>query len=174
MDYLGLSPSTKKGDILWQTPASSVLRYAEAQDLLITAGGVYQGKDGSKVRVNPTALLIAGDTLVGGGNDLLMTFDLRSGKKIGKDIRWFRRGCTDLRACPSMVTTRFRGNAAYIDLATRRITPLWNVRSGCNNNLIPGDGLLNVPNLTGGCECNYTPTSIALVPSHTLRSVGGK
>ena len=45
---------------------------------------------------------------------------------------------------------------------------------GCNNNLIPGDGLLNVPNLTGGCECNYTPTSITLVPSHALRSVGGK
>ena len=169
-----LALSARQGNILWQMPASSVLRYAEPQDLLIAAGGVYRGKDGSKVRNNATALLIAGDKLVGGGNDLLMTFDLHSGKKVGKDIRWYRRGCTDLRACPNMVTTRYRGNAAYIDLATRRITPLWNVRSGCNNNLIPGDGLLNVPNLTGGCECNYTPTSIALVPSHTLRSVGGE
>jgi outer membrane protein assembly factor BamB len=168
-----LALSAKQGNILWQIPASSVLRYADTQDLLIATGGVYRGKDGSKVRDNAAPFFIAGDKLVGGGGDQLITFDLDSGKKVGKDMKWNRRGCTDMRACPSMVTTRYRGNAAYIDLATRRITPLWNVRSACSNNLIPGDGLLNVPNLTGGCECNYTPTSIALVPSHTLRSIGG-
>jgi hypothetical protein len=51
-----------------------------------------------------------------------------------------------------------------VDLATRQLTPLWNVRSGCNNNLIPADGILNIPNLTSGYACNYTPTSLALAP----------
>ena len=60
-----------------------------------------------------------------------------------------------------MVTTRSGGNAAYIDLATSRVVPLGNVRSGCQNNLVPAEGLLNVPNVTGGCECNYLPASLA-------------
>ena len=68
-----------------------------------------------------------------------------------------------------MATTRFQGNAAYIDLTTRKITPLWNLRSGCNNNLVPANGLLNVTNLTGGCTCNYTPSSMSLAPMAAIK-----
>jgi hypothetical protein len=70
------------------------------------------------------------------------------------------------------VTTRFKGNAAYVDLETRNITSLWNIRSACNNNLYPANGILNVPNVTGGCECNYTPTSKAFAPLAVIDRVG--
>ena len=77
-----------------------------------------------------------------------------------------------LRASTHLVTTRYRANCAYIDLATQEITPLWNVRPGCNNNLFPANGILNIPNLTGGCECNYTPVSQAYVPRSVLENGG--
>ncbi len=108
-------------------------------------------KDGSKVRDSSTDLLIAGDKLVGGGNGRLVAYDIRTGSKVGKEINWCRSGCTDLRARPSIVRTHFGGNAAYINLATWWITPLWNV--------------------PGGCTCNYSPTSIAMVPTHTLWAI---
>ena len=63
-----------------------------------------------------------------------------------------------------VLTTRFMGNAAYIDLATGDITSIWNVRAACMNNLFPADGILNIPNLSGGCTCNYMPISQAFAP----------
>ncbi len=63
-----------------------------------------------------------------------------------------------------MVTTRFRANIACIDLESREISSMWNVRPACYNNLFPANGVLNAPCLTGGCTCNYTPASQAYVP----------
>ena len=70
---------------------------------------------------------------------------------------------------PYLVTTRYKGNAAYIDLDTKKFQPLWNLRAACSNNIFPANGVLNVPNLSGGCTCNYTPTSMALVPRAVLK-----
>jgi hypothetical protein len=67
-----------------------------------------------------------------------------------------------------LITTRFRGNAACIDLASLDIIPLGNVRAACSNNLFPADGVLNVPSLTGGCTCNYMPVSQAFVPAEVF------
>ena len=117
------------------------------------------------MRDNESLSPIVGGQLIAGTTDSFMVYDLLSGKQMGGELKWFRRGCTGLRASANLVTTRFRGNAAYVDLATREIAPLWNIRSGCNNNLFPADGVLNVPNVTGGCECNYTPASQAFVPA---------
>jgi hypothetical protein len=50
---------------------------------------------------------------------------------------------------PYLVTTRFNGNAAYVDLETRNITSLSKIRSVCNNNLFSANGILNVTDLTG-------------------------
>ena len=94
----------------------------------------------------------------------IAAYDLTSGAKSGKELAWVTRGCTPLRAGSNLLTTRFRGNAAYVDLATGRITSIWNVRAACSNNLFPANGILNVPNLSGGCTCNYMPISQALVP----------
>jgi hypothetical protein len=30
------------------------------------------------------------------------------------------------------------------------------------------NGVLNIPNITGGCECNYTPNSQAYVPTSVI------
>ena len=86
------------------------------------------------------------------------------GGKVGGEVKWHRRGCTILRTSPNLLTTRLRGNSAYVDLATQSITPLFGVRAACSNNLFPANGVLSVPNLMGGCTCNYTPTSMAFVP----------
>ena len=64
----------------------------------------------------------------------------------------------------------------WIDLDSHEITPLLSVRPGCglNNNLYPANGVLNVPNLTAGCTCNYTPISVACVPAVVVQRGGGK
>jgi hypothetical protein len=70
-------------------------------------------------------------------------------------------------------TTRYRANSAWIDLDSRQITPLLGVRPGCsvNNNLYPANGVLNMPNLTAGCTCNYAPVSVACVPADVVERV---
>jgi hypothetical protein len=106
--------------------------------------------------------------LISGGSEQVAILDPQTGARIGKELHWTRRGCTSLRASANLLTTRFMGNAAYIDLATGRITSIWNVRAACSNNLFVADGVLNVPNLSGGCTCNYLPVSQAFVPASVI------
>ena len=166
--------SLETGEKLWEIPDASELRLSEAQDLLLTVKAVYRAKDGSLLRESKTPFFIAGDLMVTTTADKLRTFSLLTGKQISDELTWYRRGCTGLRAGSHIATTRFQGNAAYVDLISRKVTPLWNIRSACNNNLVPANGILNVPNLTGGCECNYTPTSVAFVPATVFETPTSK
>jgi hypothetical protein len=84
-------------------------------------------------------------------------------------LEWWQRGCTVLRAGSNLLTTRYLGNAAYFDLASGRMTSISNVRAACSNNLFPADGVLNMPNLSGGCNCNYMPVSQGFVPSSAFK-----
>ncbi|MFP6902859.1 MAG: PQQ-binding-like beta-propeller repeat protein, partial [Verrucomicrobiia bacterium] len=168
------------GREVWQAPGGAELRYSEPHDLLITSTGIYKGKDGAVHRQAKLAdpkldkwnfksgSHIAGDSLLVGGSDNYKMYDLTSGAQQGKPLKWFRRGCTPLRTSPYLATTRYKGNAAYIDLDTQKFHPIWNLRAACSNNIFPANGVLNVPNLSGGCTCNYTPTSMALVPRAVL------
>ncbi|MFP6671941.1 MAG: PQQ-binding-like beta-propeller repeat protein [Pirellulaceae bacterium] len=165
----------------WQGAGGAELRYSETHDLLLTATAIYKGFDGSVHReaviADPTkdkwnyksSGYIAGDSLLIGGSDNFTMYQLTSGVQLTKKLTWFRRGCTPLRASPYMVTTRYQGNAAYIDLDTMKFQSIWNLRGACSNNIFPANGILNVPNLSGGCTCNYTPTSMALVPRQALQ-----
>jgi hypothetical protein len=174
------------GREVWQAPGGAELRYSESHDLLITGTGIYKGKDGAVHRQAKLAdpkldkwnfksgSHIAGDSLLVGGSDNYKMYDLTSGAQQGKPLKWFRRGCTPLRTSPYLATTRYKGNAAYIDLDTQKFQPIWNLRAACSNNLFPANGVLNVPNLSGGCTCNYTPTSMALVPRTALTPVKKK
>jgi len=101
--------------------------------------------------------------------DNFVMYELTSGDQLADKLKWNRRGCTLLRTSPHLATTRYRGNATYIDLDTREFHPIWNLRGACSNNIFPANGILNVPNLSGGCTCNYTPTSLALVPRAALQ-----
>jgi outer membrane protein assembly factor BamB len=168
------------GREVWTAPGGAELRYSASHDLLITGTGIYKGKDGVVHRqaklANPkldtwtfkSGTHIAGDNLLVGGSDNFALYNLTSGAQLGKPLKWFRRGCTPLRTSPHLVTTRYKGNAAYIDLDTNKFQPIWNLRAACSNNIFPANGVLNVPNLSGGCTCNYTPTSMALVPRAVL------
>jgi hypothetical protein len=98
-------------------------------------------------------------------------------KAVGEQTVWVQRGCTGLRSSAKMVTTLFRANVACIDLESREISSMWNVRPGCYNNLFPANlfpanGVLNAPCLTGGCTCNYTPASQAYVPVSVIERPG--
>ena len=174
------------GRPVWQAPGGAELRYSAPHDLLITGTGIYKGKDGAVHRQAQLAdpkldtwnfksgSHIAGDSLLVGGSDNYKMYDLTSGAQQGKPLKWFRRGCTPLRTSPYLATTRYKGNAAYIDLDTQKFQPIWNLRAACSNNIFPANGVLNVPNLSGGCTCNYTPTSMALVPRAVLTPVKKK
>ena len=157
------------GKVVWEVRNGARVQYSVQSDLLLTPSGIYRGKDGSRVRNGLAPAQIAGEKIVSGAPDHLVVYELESGNKLGNELKWNRRGCTNLRSSCNLVTTRFKANAAYIDLETREITPIWNIRAGCSNNLYPANGILNVPNVSGGCECNYTPTSKGFAPLAVIK-----
>jgi outer membrane protein assembly factor BamB len=157
------------GKTVWQAPGGTDVRYSEPHDLLLTSTAIFNGSDGTVHREGGGTGYIAGDNLLLGGPDNFVMKHLTSGVDVADRLKWYRRGCTALRTSSYLVTTRYRGNAAYIDLETQEFHPIWNLRGACSNNIFPANGVLNVPNLSGGCTCNYTPTSMALVPLGVLR-----
>ncbi|NQU23434.1 MAG: PQQ-binding-like beta-propeller repeat protein [Candidatus Nealsonbacteria bacterium] len=169
-----LALDVNSGKLLWEMPQGGVPHYSPEHDLLVVAGGTYRAADATLVHRGTTAWCVAGDRTLCGDVENLQTFNLLTGDKAGEPVQWSRRGCTSIRASRNLVTTRSGGNASYLDLATGQITPLWGVRSGCNNNLMPADGVLNLPNLTGGCTCHYTPMSLALVPTVVIQPGTGE
>jgi outer membrane protein assembly factor BamB len=169
----------RTGEPLWETQGGSAVRYSEAHDLIVTSSAIYQAGDGTLVANLPAPpeapeegpappapypLSIIDRNILWGTVDQFMLRDLLTGEASGEQTAWVRRGCTGLRSSANMVTTRFRANIACIDLESRDITSMWNVRPACYNNLFPANGVLNAPCLTGGCTCNYTPASQAYVP----------
>jgi len=175
------------GRLVGQIAGGAALRYGPECDLLLVGDAVHRAADGSlltslhdppqpdltsKRPVVPLPLFVIGQKLLYGTPENIVTFDLPTGKRVGEPLVWTRRGCTIPRASSNFVVTRFRGNAACIDLATREIISFWNVRTACSNSLFPADGVLNMPSLTGGCTCNYLPVSQAYVPSSVIERPG--
>lgn len=175
------------GKVLWEMPGGSEVRYSPTLDLVVMSSGIYRANDGTRVAGLPEAtgpaeqpkpenapkpLFVVGQTLLMGTAESFAIHELPTGRPSGHTTVWVRRGCTIPRASANLLTTRFRGNAACIDLATRQIVPFWNVRAACSNNLFPADGLLNMPSLTGGCTCNYLPVSQAFAPAAVIPRPG--
>ncbi len=171
------------GKLLWQIAGGSEVRYSPALDRVVLESGIYRAEDGGLVAAfpeppkpavkrpnesRPAPLFLIGTKVLVGGAESYVEYDLRTGKALGKPMKWTRRGCTIPRASSNFVTTRVRGNAACIDLVSREIITFWNVRAACSNNLFPADGVLNMPSLTGGCTCNYLPISQAYVPASVI------
>jgi len=182
------------GERLWQRSGGARLRYSPPLDIVVTAAGFYRGADGepllqpsdpprSQLVVTGGGLpktglpgLIAGKKLLTGSDETLLIYDLPSAEPIGGLLQWVRRGCTGTRASTHLLTTRFRSNSAWIDLDSREITPFLGIRPGCsvNNNLYPANGVLNMPNLTAGCTCNFAPVSVACVPAGVVERSGAE
>lgn len=182
------------GERLWQRPGGAWLRYSPSLDIVVTPAAFYRGGTGDPLPRHSDAPqtrlvvtggglpkaglpgIIAGRRLLTGSDDTLVLHEIPSARRIGEPLEWFRRGCTGTRASTNLLTTRYRGNSAWIDLESLRITPFLGVRPGCsvNNNLYPADGVMNLPNLTGGCTCNYAPASLACVPAEAVTRVGAE
>jgi len=175
------------GKKIWQRDGSARLRYSQSSDTVVTPKGLYRGSNGEPIQLPiPQAgftvkgrglpetgmpAYVAGDKLLAGNEETLIKYDITTGEQIGGQVRWTRRGCTGTRASRHLLTTRFKGNSAWVDLHSGEITPLLGIRPGCqvNNNLYPANGVLNIPNLTAGCTCNYTPISVACVPASVVK-----
>ena len=186
--------NVRSGERVWQRAGGAPLRYSPVLDIVVTPTGFYRGSDGEPLppkseSTRPRLVVqghglpktglpgfIAGSKLLTGNEQNLRVYDIPSGAAVGETTKWVRRGCTGTRASTHLLTTRYHGNSAWIDLESREITPLLGVRPGCsvNNNLYPANGVLNVPNLTAGCTCNYAPVSMACVPASVVERDGGE
>lgn len=85
----------------------------------------------------------------------------------GRSCNWeFTKGghfCSYAIAGEHLLTFRGR-TAALFDMHSGGTAHLVGFRSGCRNNLIPANGLLNAPNFSEGCVCGFSIfTSLALV-----------
>lgn len=178
----------KTGDRVWEKPGGARLRYSPLLDIVVTPAKFYRGSNGEPLPQQPDhpedAFVvkgrglpemglpgyIAGNRLLTGDEQNLLIYAMPTGERIGEPLSWARRGCTGTRASTHLLTTRYRANSAWIDLESCAITPLLGVRPGCgvNNNLYPANGVLNIPNLTAGCTCNYAPVSMACVPASVV------
>jgi len=173
------------GRVVWERAGGAALRYSPSHDILVTPVGFYCASEGSLLKrpVDPEQPRwmvvgrerpdpgvpgwITSGMLLTGSDQSLFIYELPSGQPLADEpLQWVRRGCTDTRASERLLTTRYRSNSAWIDLATGEITPFLGVRPGCtlNNNLYPANGVLSMPDLTGGCTCNFLPVSVVLVP----------
>jgi len=182
------------GERVWNRPGGARFRYSPSLDIIVTASGLFRGLNGellpraadapqTRLAITGGGLpktglpgVIAGDRLLTGSDETLAIYELPSVRRIGETMKWNRRGCTGPRASTHLLTTRYHGNAAWIDLDSREITAFLAVRPSCsvNNNLYPADGVLSMPNLTAGCTCNYLPVSLACVPNGVLEPDAAK
>jgi outer membrane protein assembly factor BamB len=183
----------RSGKLLWKIASAGEILYGEPYDVVLLGVDVPKGMEGvpnfnsaSRMKkftahrgadgqalwegIAGTQAFIVGDKVVTyltrdtPKHALVAIYDLMTGQKAAKDIEWYQRGCTVLRAGSNLLTTRYLANAAYYDLADGKMTPISNVRASCSNNLYPANGVLAAPNLIGGCNCNYMPISQGFAP----------
>lgn len=121
-------------------------------------------EDGKLVWTARTAHLsrpvVAGNTIYGEP----WAFDLRTGKQkmrtdpsTGKQEKWhvvWTHGCGPMMASASILFFR-RGGVGYYDLARNELGGFPSLRPGCGINIISANGLVLVPESSGGCECSY-------------------
>jgi len=167
----------QSGKNLWHTEVKLTaakqpplrLVYCDANDVLLTVYGSISacaGKDGSS--------LWSGKNVEGGYQPILHrerlitqvgeVLDPLTGAPLPRlwDIQ--KRGCTRIIGGEHQVNIR-HGQASYLDFASGRQTFFRGVRVGCTNSLIPAGGLINAPDFSHGCACNYPVfASCALMP----------
>jgi len=72
-------------------------------------------------------------------------------------------GCNTPVACEHLLTFR-SGAAGFFDLEQEGMGNFAGFKSGCTSSLIPADGVLNAPDYTRTCICNYqNQTSLAFI-----------
>jgi len=188
-----LALDLRTGDVAWSTGENvfgTFLNYSAEHDVLLQAGSrardraddeagqgmvAYRGKDGAVIwkdlnRAHAGPCMLHGDTIITQGP----AYSLLTGKPkrrkhpvTGTEIEWkFTRnyGCNTAIAGQNLIT--FRSAAAgFYDLSGDGGTGNFGgFKSSCTSNLIVAGGLLNAPEYTRTCVCNYqNQTSLAMV-----------
>ena len=173
------------GRVLWSTTQEvfgTFLNYSEDRDTLVQGGSryrdrahdevgrgviAYRGRDGKVLWHEPEMeytgpCLLWRDKILTNG-DSGIAIDITNGKPTG----WsFQRqyGCNTVAGSEYLLTFR-SGAAGFLDLANDGGTGnIGGFRSGCTNNLIVADGVLNAPDYTRTCNCAYqNQSSLALI-----------
>jgi hypothetical protein len=152
-DMLGDEPSEQMivyragdGSLLWDKPVS------HSGPCMLHGATIYLNASSAK---GSAVSLLSGEPV------------LRKHPVTGQEVPWQyqrRYGCNSVLASEYLLTFR-SGAAGYYDLAAQSGTGnLGGFKSGCTSNLIAADGLLNAPDYTRTCTCNYqNQTSLALV-----------
>ena len=188
-----LALDIRSGTVAWRRDKDvfgTWLGYSTEHDILVQAGrpsrdmletepdnrmAAYRGASGDVVWDAPHKyggpVMLHGKRIIAQG----AAFDLRTGAPLeranpltGENQPWrFTRnyGCNTAIASQCLLT--FRSAAAgYFDLTNDGGTGnLGGFKSGCTSNLIVADGVLNAPDYTRTCTCDYqNQTSLAMVP----------
>jgi outer membrane protein assembly factor BamB len=145
------------------------LSYSAQTEAVLTGrfflGGAFEAKSGKvcwqNKEVRGTApLIVRGKTLVTSGGNV---YDILTGELTGNYKAVRKANCNYAIASKHLVMIRLN-NASYYDAGQDKGYQLRNIRSGCLNNLIAADGLLNAPGFDNHCICNYPiQTSFAMV-----------
>jgi len=80
-------------------------------------------------------------------------FDIASGEQTQSGL--FLRGGCNYAVANQYLTFQRGWTVSYADLETGEQNFLRNIRSGCSNSLIAAAGILNIPQYTEHCICNY-------------------
>jgi outer membrane protein assembly factor BamB len=184
-----LAVDLSSGAVVWRTDADvfgTWLSYSATHDVLVESGRpgrdvltdepagmrAYQGSDGRvlwKENYRGPAILHGSRILADREACDLLTGKpvLRRDPLTGKEVPWTwvrNYGCNTPQASEHLLLFR-SGAAGYYDLAGDGGTGNFGgFRSSCTNNLIAAAGLLNIPEYTRTCTCDYqNQASLALV-----------
>lgn len=172
----------KTGRVIWETSdgvEAEWLAYSVAHDVLVASADpsllrastdkekavihVRRGSDGSKLweQTGYGLCVLRDDTLIVGDS---AAFGLLDGRPLPWSMPNRTKGCGSFLTGQHVVTFR-SATAAYYDLDHADGTSgLGGLRIACMDNALPAGGVLNIPNMASGCDCNYPiQTSIALV-----------
>jgi outer membrane protein assembly factor BamB len=171
----------RTGTVVWQTDqhVGEQLAYSAEHDVLLAVAAL-RGQDGKPVWEDASAAkaiwagkwgpMLRGATIL---TQSAAAYDLLTGKPQmvknlqGNDVAWnYPRayGCGPKTAGEYLVAFR-SGAAGYYDLKKDDGTGnLGGFRSGCTSNMIAADGVLNAPDYTRTCVCQYSNrSSLALI-----------
>lgn len=179
-----LALDAHSGEVCWQAVRANRYRTFPAESWLSMQGNddwlaccpsahlVLAGKHGDTYAFDAATgreiwhRRLAGAPLIVRGGEVVdqsgSVYEARTGKLLRAGPRFDRGGCNYAVACRELLLVRHR-SVSFIDLKTGGKQNLYAIRSGCSNSLVAADGLLNVPNFSVGCVCNYPiQTSFAM------------
>ena len=112
------------------------------------------GGSGQPVWERPLALvqpvIVMGDRMI---DQRARMFDIASGEQTHSGL--FQRGGCNYAVANQFMTFSRGWTVSYTDFETGEQHFVRNMRSGCSNSLVAASGILNIPQYTEHCVCNY-------------------